>query len=117
LGFREAIYGYNNRDKGQVIENIVYMGLLRRVYKITIGKFKDKEIDFLCKKGGKRTYIQVSHLLTDENTIKREFKPLIKLKDNYPKYVISMDEFDFSRDGVVHINLVDFLKGKNINLL
>ncbi|MDR0911947.1 MAG: ATP-binding protein [Methanobrevibacter sp.] len=117
LGFREAIYGYNNRNKGQVIENIVYIELLRRGYKITIGKFKDKEVDFVCKKRGKKAYIQVSYVLADENTIKREFEPLIKIKDNYPKYIISTDEFDFSKNGVIHINLADFLKGKTIKLL
>ncbi|KZX14510.1 ferric uptake regulator family protein [Methanobrevibacter cuticularis] len=114
LGFRQAVYGDNEKDIDQSIENIVYTELLRRGYNITIGKFKEKEVDFVCKKAGETIYIQVSYILADETTVKREFESLLKIQDNYPKYVISMDEFDFSREGIKHINLIDFLKGNMI---
>lgn len=109
LGFRQAILGSNTRDLSQSIENIVYMELLRRDYKITIGNLDEYEIDFICKKEGKPVYIQVTYLLAEESTVQREFRPLQKINDNYPKYVISLDEFDMSRDGIKHINLTDFL--------
>jgi predicted AAA+ superfamily ATPase len=112
LGFREAIYGYNERDISQVIENIIYNELIQRGYNVTIGKFRDKEIDFVCKKFDKKVYIQVSYILFDENTLKREFEPLMKINDNYPKYVLSMDEFNRSHEGIKHLNIIDFLKDK-----
>lgn len=109
LGFRQAILGSNTEDLSQSIENIVYMELLRRDYKITIGNLDKYEIDFICKKEGKPIYIQVTYLLAEESTVQREFEPLQKINDNYPKYVISLDEFGIERDGIEHINLTDFL--------
>ena len=111
LGFRQMIYGNNEKDIGQSLENIVYNELLRQGYDITIGKFKDKEVDFVCKKHNKKIYIQVAYILAEESTIKREFDPLMKINDNYPKYVLSMDEFDRSKEGIKHINIIDFLTG------
>ncbi|MDR3062938.1 MAG: ATP-binding protein [Methanobrevibacter sp.] len=112
LGFREAIYGNNERDISQAIENIIYNELIQRGFNVTIGKFRDNEIDFVCKKFDKKVYIQVSYILFDENTLKREFGTLSKIKDNYPKYVLSMDEFNRSHDGIKHLNIIDFLKDK-----
>jgi predicted AAA+ superfamily ATPase len=112
LGFREALFGKNEEYLGQCLENIVYYELIRRGYRVTIGKFRDKEIDFVCKKLKKTIYIQVSYILTDKNTIKREFDPLNNIKNNFPKYVLSMDKVDMSRDGIKHLNIVKFLKEK-----
>ena len=114
LGFRQAIIGNNQRDITRVIENIVYMELLRRGYEITIGKVDNLEVDFVCKKQNKPIYIQVSYLLASEETIEREFKPLKNISDNYPKYVITMDDVDMSHEGIEHLNLVDFLLGDEI---
>lgn len=114
LGFRQALIGNNQRDITRVIENIVYMELLRRGYEITIGKVSNLEVDFVCKKQNKPIYIQVSYLLASEETIERKFKPLKNISDNYPKYVISMDEADMSHEGIEHLNLVDFLLGDEI---
>lgn len=111
LGFRQAIIGNNQRDITRVIENIVYMELLRRGYEITIGKVGNLEVDFVCKKQNSPIYIQVSYLLASEETIEREFKPLKSIKDNYPKYVITMDDINMSHEGIIHLNLVDFLLG------
>lgn len=84
--------------------------MLRRGYKVTIGKTQNKEIDFICKKHGEKIYIQVAYMLTDKKTQEREFNELLKIEDNYPKIVISADQFDFSQKGIKHYNIIDFLK-------
>lgn len=114
LGFRQAIIENNQRDITRVIENIVYLELLRRGYEITIGKVDNLEVDFVCKKQNRPIYIQVSYLLSSEETIERELKPLKNISDNYPKYVITMDEVNMSHDGIEHLNLIDFLIDNNI---
>lgn len=108
-GLREAVYGSNTRDMDQLLENIVCMELLFRGYNVTIGKAGEKEIDFIAEKEGDKLYIQVAYLLPTEDTIKREFGVYESIKDNYPKYVLSMDEFDMSRNGIKHFNVRDFL--------
>jgi hypothetical protein len=114
LGFREAIYGNNEKDIGQSLENIVYIELLRRGYNVTVGKFRTKELDFVCKKGEEIIYIQVSYILAEKTTIEREFEPLLKIHDNYPKYVITMDRVDRSQEGIKHINMINFLTENEI---
>ena len=108
-GLREAVYGSNTRDMDQLLENIVCLELLCRGYNVTIGKAGDKEIDFIAEKAEDKLYIQVAYLLPTEDTISREFGAYESIKDNYPKYVLSMDEFDLSRNGVKHCNLREFL--------
>lgn len=108
-GFCEAKAKSNTSNINRVIENIVYFELLRRGWNITIGKTKNWEIDFVCIKHNKTIYIQVSYLLENEKTIEREFRPFSKIKDNYPKYIITMDQFDRSKDGIKHLNLLNFL--------
>ena len=114
LGFREVIIGNNQRDITRVIENIVYMELLRRGYKITIGKVDNREVDFICIKHNRPIYIQVSYLLASEETVEREFRPLMDISDNYPKYVITMDDVNMSHDGIEHVNLFDFLVDEDL---
>ena len=108
-GIREAIFGGNMRDINLVLENIVYLELLRRGYKVTVGKTGEKEIDFVCDKRGDKLYVQVTYLLASEDTIKREFGAYDTIRDNFPKYVVSLDEFDMSRNGIKHQNIRDFL--------
>lgn len=108
-GIREAVFGGNMRDINLVLENIVYMELLRRDYKVTIGKAGEREIDFVCSRRGERLYVQVTYLLASEETVRREFGAYDNVRDNYPKYVVSLDEFDMSRDGIKHRNIRDFL--------
>lgn len=108
-GIREAVYGGNMRDINLILENIVYMELLRRGYIVTVGKLGTKEIDFVCHKRDQKLYIQVAYLLADDSTIKREFGVYDTIKDNYPKYVVTMDEFNMSRNGIKHFNIRDFL--------
>ena len=112
-GIREAVYGNNGRDIELILENIVFMELIRRGYDVTIGKAGTKEIDFIGKKNHQKIYIQVTYLLASEQTIQREFGVYQSIQDNYPKYVVSMDEFDFSRDGIKHYNIRDFLLKEN----
>lgn len=108
-GIREAIMENNQKDINQVLENIVYFEMLRRGYNVKTGKVDNLEVDFVCKKNDETIYIQVSYLLASEDTKEREFSVLENIKDNYPKYVLSTDEFDMSRNGIKHVNLIEFL--------
>ena len=108
-GIREAMMENNQKNINQILENIVYFEMLRRGYNVKIGKVDNLEVDFVCKKNDETIYIQVSYLLASEDTKEREFSVLENIKDNYPKYVLSMDEFDMSRNGIKHINLIEFL--------
>ena len=91
------------------IENVVYNELITRGYDVYIGKTKKGEVDFIAKKYNEIKYIQVSYLLTDEKVIEREFGAFDYIDDNYPKYVITLDKMDFSRKGIIHKNIIDFL--------
>ena len=108
-GIREAVFGGNKKDINLVLENIVYMELLRRGYTVTVGKVGSKEIDFVCEDHGNKLYVQVAYLLASEDTIQREFGVYDHVRDNFPKYVVTLDEFDMSRDGIKHRNIRDFL--------
>ena len=108
-GIREAVFGGNRKDINLVLENIVYLELLRRGYTVTVGKVSDREIDFVCEDQGNKLYVQVAYLLASEDTICREFNVFSHIRDNFPKYVVTLDEFDMSRDGIKHRNIRDFL--------
>jgi len=109
-GIREAVVGGNQKDIELVLENIVFNQLIRKGYTVYVGKNKDYEVDFVCMHPDKsRSYYQVSYLLATEDTRKREFRSLRSIPDQYPKYVLSLDTFDFSDQGIQHINLIDFL--------
>lgn len=108
-GIREAVFGGNMRDINLVLENIVFLELLRRGYTVTVGKAGEKEVDFVCDKRGETLYVQVTYLLASEETVAREFGAYDGIRDNFPKYVVSMDELDLSRNGIKHRNIQDFL--------
>ena len=108
LGFR-SLYFNNEKDIGQALENIVYLELRRRGYEIQVGKFEDKEVDFVIQKGSSKSYIQVAYYLAEEATSEREFSVLRNIEDNYPKLVLSMDRVNRSMDGIEHRNIIDFL--------
>ena len=110
-GIREAIYGNNQRDINQILENVVFMELLRRSYEVTVGKAKNAEVDFCASRGTVTIYVQVCYLLASDETVEREFSVLEGIQDNYPKYVLSMDEIDRSRNGIIHKNVREFLLG------
>ena len=108
-GIREAVYGRNVKDIQQVLENIVCLELLRRGYKVTVGKAGTQEIDFIAERAAEKIYVQVTYLLAGEETIQREFGVYKHVQDNFPKYVVSMDELDFSQNGIKHMNVREFL--------
>lgn len=114
-GVREAVFGGNMKDINLVLENIVYMELLRRGYVVTVGKVGDKEIDFVCEDKGNKLYVQVAYLLASEDTIQQEFGVYDSVRDIFPKYVVTLDEFDMSRDGIKHRNVRDFLLAEEWN--
>lgn len=110
LGIRNHIKSSEQIDFSKLFENVVYLEMLSRGYEINVGKVGEYEIDFICYNRDKeKIYIQVAYLLSDESTIEREFRPFSYIQDNYPKYVISADKFDFSRNGIKHYNIIDFL--------
>lgn len=108
-GLRESMLGRNMADINLILENIVFIELKRRGYEVTVGKYQDKEIDFIAERQENKIYIQVAYLLASDETIEREFGVYMHIRDNYPKYVLSLDEFDMSRDGIIHMNIRDFL--------
>ena len=109
LGLRNTIKSSGEIDYNKLYENIVFLELLYRGYEVRVGKTNEYEIDFVAYKGEQTIYIQVSYLLGSEETIQREFGNLESIKINYPKYVISGDLPDFSRNGIKHYNIIDFL--------
>jgi len=111
LGLRHSIIGYKANDINKILENAVYQHLKISGYHVYVGKSGDKEIDFVCDKSGKKIYVQVTYLLQDEKTINREFGNLLEIKDNYPKYVVSMDDAMSGSDfkGIQHIHILEFL--------
>ena len=114
-GIREAVFGGNMKEINLTLENIVYLELLRRGYEATVGRTGDKEIDFVCRKHGEKLYIQVVYLLASDETVRREFGAYDSIRDNFPKYVVSLDEFDMSRNGIKHRNIRDFLLAEEWN--
>jgi len=109
-GIRHALLGFREGELAGVLENIIYLELLRRGYRVSIGKLDNKEVDFIAEKQGKKIYIQAAYTLSSAKTIDREFKPLLSINDNYPKYVISTDAL-FGNDykGIIRLPLESFL--------
>lgn len=108
-GLREAVFGGNMKDINLILENIIFMELLRRGYSVTVGRVGTKEVDFVCQLQDQKLYIQVTYLLASEETIQREFGVYNSIRDNFPKYVVSMDEIDMSQNGIKHKNIREFL--------
>lgn len=110
IGLRNSITGFSPFDLGQIIENVVYLHLKSVGYSVLVGKQQDKEIDFIAERQGEKVYIQVALRITEKQTMEREFGNLLALKDNYPKYVITLDEYSgTSFEGIKHIPLRQFL--------
>ncbi len=112
LGLRNVIKASDEIDFNKLYENVVYLELLSRGYDMKVGKTDNYEIDFVAYKGKERIYVQVCYLLASPETVEREFGNLERINDNYPKYVISGDLPDFSRNGIRHFNIVRFLLDK-----
>ncbi len=96
-------------EMGAMLENVVYNELRNRGYEVYVGKIPNGEVDFVAVKGDQREYYQVAYYLAEQSVVDREFGAFSSIADNYPKYVLSMDKFDFSRDGIIHKNVIRFL--------
>lgn len=111
MGLRNYLLG-EVRDLGSILENVIFLELKRKGYDIHIGKIDDKEIDFVIKNNDGLKYIQVALSVRDENTLKRELEPLQNIRDNYPKYIITLDYDTNNYDGIKQISAIDFLLGR-----
>jgi len=109
FGIKNALLGYSEDSISGLLENVVYLELRRRGYEVYIGQGQDYEIDFIAVLRDETSYFQVTYLLASPETIEREFSPLLSINDNFPKYVLSLDEVNFSRQGIVHLNIRDWL--------
>ena len=112
LGFTNVLSVGRKEQIGSYLENIVYNELIARGYNVNIGTLDNGEIDFIATKFNEKIYIQVAYILSDESVITREFWAYKKIEDNYPKYVLSMDKFDLSQNGIIHKNIIDWLLNK-----
>ena len=109
LGFTNILSEGKKEQIGAYLENIVYNELIARGYSVNIGTLENGEIDFIATRFNEKIYIQVTYILSDETVIDREFNAYKKIEDNYPKYVLSMDKFDLSQNGIIHKNIIDWL--------
>ena len=110
LGFRNMLLGYRDADRGHILENIVFLELIRRHYRVFIGKIGDTEIDFLAEKPNEKIYIQVTESLVSPKTRERELRPLLSINDNYEKIILTFDrDFIISENGIKIINVIDWL--------
>jgi len=110
LGLKYAVMGYKDRDISGILENIVFLELKRKGYQVYVGKLEEKEIDFVAEKQEQKIYVQVAYKLSEESTIAREFGALLGIRDHYPKYVVTMEDFwQDNIEGVKHKNIAEFL--------
>ena len=114
IGLRNFMLGKKSMDVGHILENVIYLELLRRGYSVYVGKIDDMEIDFVAQNSQGNTYIQVAATVRDENTLKRELRSLQTVKDSYPKMLLTLDddpEADY--DGIIRKNALDWLMEEN----
>ena len=109
LGLGQVKSSLKTKGKGSVLENIVYNELINRGYEVLVGKSDSSEIDFIASYFEEKIYVQVAYILADDSVIEREFGAFKGIEDNYPKYVLTMDKFDFSQNGIIHKNVIDWL--------
>lgn len=109
LGLWRMILGKYGGDIGHRLENIVYLELLRRGFQVSVGKLEQGEVDFVARRDGEISYYQVSASVLDPAVLERELRPLEKIKDNYPKYLLTLDELPIGRNGINQLNIIDFL--------
>lgn len=113
IALRQLLLGNKSSDLGHILENIIYLELIRRGYEVYVGQLKNSEVDFVAVNGEEINYFQVSLTVLDENTLARELRPLQEIKDNYPKYLITLDELlpNSNYDGIKRLNAVEWLLG------
>jgi predicted AAA+ superfamily ATPase len=107
-----SLMGYNDAMISGILENLVFLEMKRRGFNVFVGKIDNRKIDFICEKQNEKIYLQCAYKLDGEQTVEREFSPLLAINDNYPKFVITMDEFwQGEINGIRHVHIADFLKG------
>lgn len=111
IGFRQLLTRDTRRDIGHILENLVFLELIRRGYKVSTGVINKAEVDFVVEKDQNRSYIQVSQSVAEDSTFQREVRPFHEIQDNYPKFLITLDEWTQDVDGIRHLNALDFLNG------
>ncbi|MDR3294134.1 MAG: ATP-binding protein [Clostridiales bacterium] len=111
LGLRNALKAGTQLDLNRLYENAVYLAMLAEGYEVSVGKIDEKEVDFIATRGNEKMYIQVAVMLAEQSTVDREFGSLEKILDNYPKYVVTGEKLDFSKNGIKHVNISEFLFG------
>lgn len=111
IGFRQLLTRNTRRDAGHIFENLVFLELMRRGYTVTTGIIRGTEIDFVAEDSGTRFYIQAALTVEDDQTFQREISPLLSVPDNYPKFLVTLDDWTQDVDGIRHINGVEFLNG------
>jgi len=109
LGFTNILSEGKREQMGAYLENIVYNELLYKGYEVYIGKTKTGEVDFIARKDGQTRYIQVTYEMNNEGTRERKFNAFNGINESYPKYIISLDDKDYSKGGIINLNLIDFL--------
>ena len=113
LGLRTYLLGRNhNKDLGHILENIIFLELKRKGYRVYVGKNEEKEVDFVVETGDDYIYIQVSLSVRDEKTLERELRPLETIQDHYKKYLITLDYDTNNYNGIKQISAMDFLLGR-----
>ena len=114
IGLRSALLGKKSMDVGHILENIIYLELLRRHYNVYVGKIDDTEVDFVAQNQDGNTYIQVAASVRDEETLQRELRPLKAIKDNYPKMILTLDDDPVGDyDGIIRKNALEWLMANN----
>jgi predicted AAA+ superfamily ATPase len=114
-GIQHAIFGYRDRHISGILENIVYSELVRRGYRVFIGKLGALEVDFIAESSQNRIYVQVAYKIESEETLEREFAPLLAIKDSHPKFVVTIDShYQDTIKGIRHIGLLQFLTDDNL---
>lgn len=109
LGFANILSIGKKEQIGAYLENIVYNELISRGYSVFVGTMTDSEIDFIATKYEEKIYVQVAYILSNDDAVNREFNAFNIIEDNFPKYVLTMDKFDFSKNGIIHKNIIDWL--------
>jgi len=109
LGIAQIKNNSSNFENYIILENIVYNELLYKGYEVYIGKTKTGEVDFIARKDGQTRYIQVTYEMNNEGTRERKFNAFNGINESYPKYIISLDDKDYSKGGIINLNLIDFL--------
>ena len=112
LGLRNSFSNTINTDDGFGLENLIFQELKSRGFDVRVGSLRNGEIDFVAIKGKKKCFIQVAYLLSSQDTMEREYGAFDNVRDASPKYVLSLDKYDSSRNGITHLNIIDFLLGK-----